>query len=90
MNSKKILCFVLIVVAVILGLFALVSLPKIIGLFAGLFYVVSGKMDAYTIGTIIGGLIYWVVHFWAIIASVNYARKHLRTQSINKNEKESE
>ena len=86
MNSKKILGVFLIILAIFLGLFALVSLPKIIGLLIGLFYASTGKTDAFTSGTVLGGLFYWALHFWALAASIKYARKNLRSQSLIQDE----
>jgi hypothetical protein len=80
MTSKRVLGFIFIILAVLLTLAIVGQLQTVFGVIIGFFMILTGKLEGYQVGNVIGQIIYWVVHIVATIALWKYGVKWSRKQ----------
>jgi hypothetical protein len=82
MTTRKILGYILIVVAIILTLAIVGQLPKLIGAIIGVFKIFTGALDSYQVGKVIGTMLYWTVHIALTIILWIYGRRWIKHKKV--------
>lgn len=75
MTSKKIFGYIFIILASLLSLGILGRIISIITLIIGFFYLITGTLDSYQTGKVLGGLAFWAFYFGATFVLWRYGLK---------------
>ena len=82
MKTKKILGYIFMVIAVILGVVIVGQLPQLVGAIFGLFKIFTVQMSSYQAGQQIGIFIYWVLHIAITITLIVIGNRWTKKQSV--------
>lgn len=72
MNSKKIIGYIFIILAITLTLAIIGLLPTLFGVVISFSQIFTGKLNGFQIGEVFGQLIYWIIHFVVTILLWKY------------------
>lgn len=72
---KKILGILLILIGILFVLAAIVNLNALFSAVLGIVTIFEAESTGYQVGQIMGGLVYWIVHFLIIYFSLRYGAK---------------
>jgi len=78
MTTKRLFGYVFILVAVILTLTVVGRFPELLSAVVGAINMLTGSLDGYQSGKVIGSLIYWAVHFALTVTLFIYGRRWIR------------
>ena len=70
----------MILLAAFLSLATVLQLPRLFRDFVRLFYAVTGKLDGYQVGEVIGAFLFWTVYFLVIFFLWKYGIRLVKKQ----------
>ncbi|HTE34202.1 MAG TPA: hypothetical protein VK666_27675 [Chryseolinea sp.] len=75
MARRKILGYILTTLSIILLLLAIAQLPALFAAAFAFFKMLTGELDGYGVGYLMGTLLFWVSYFYIITVCWKYGRK---------------
>ena len=81
MTSRRLLGYVLVIIGILFILGIVGQLPELFRILSALVSLVTGKLDSFAAGEVIGNIIFWLVYFLITIVLWKYGLRWSRKKA---------